>query len=58
MLRALLVAAALAVLASACGASKCGDLCSASMPCSGVGLTCVQSRCLVDNGDAGPTTCP
>ena len=59
MLRVLLAAAALVALASSCTPpAKCGDLCSANMPCGDVRFTCVQSRCLVDNGDAGPTTCP
>ena len=57
MLRALVVA--LAVLASACGpATKCRDLCSANMPCQDTRFVCIQSKCLMDNGDAGPPSCP
>ncbi|MBK7857399.1 MAG: hypothetical protein IPJ65_02000 [Archangiaceae bacterium] len=60
MVRLLMVAAALAALASGCGATtKCGDLCNPNEgnTC-GVGLTCVSpGRCLVVT-DAGPNSCP
>ncbi len=60
MVRALLVAAALAVLASSCGGTKCGDLCYPDKPemspCSAP-YTCVSpGRCLILT-DAGPSAC-
>jgi hypothetical protein len=58
MVRALIVAAAVAVLASSCGGTKCGDLCTPGKTgeC-GTPYTCVSpGRCLVVT-DAGPSAC-
>ncbi|MBL8957945.1 MAG: hypothetical protein JNK82_44630 [Myxococcaceae bacterium] len=60
MLRALIAAAALAVLASSCGGTKCGDLCypdNPSMsPCMAPYVCVSPGKCLIIS-DAGPSSC-